>query len=110
MSNPIEAEKIVEKSVDDTTTPLENTVDTGKKTAGITFNWILIAVCIILVVLLIYYGYNRFVSNSVNEPYISGNKQERDDPVVDFNLSEAINELELIQRKIVNNLSDEVNM
>ena len=66
MSNPIEAEKIVEKSVDDTTTPLENTVDTGKKTAGITFNWILIAVCIILVVLLIYYGYNSIYAFHVH--------------------------------------------
>jgi hypothetical protein len=68
--------------------------------------YVLIGVCIIVVVLLIYYAYKRFIKNSIKDPFTKGQEQERDDPVVDFNLREAVLELQDMQKQILKTLSD----
>jgi hypothetical protein len=68
--------------------------------------YILIGVITISLVLLVYYAYARFIDNSLTEPMSKGVEQERDDPVVDFNLREAIKNLQNIQKNVLSTLSD----
>ncbi len=72
--------------------------------------YVFIGVLIISLVLLMYYAYNRFVANSLAEPMTKGTEQERDDPVIDFNLREAIKDLQNIQQRVLNSLSDVSNI
>ena len=65
-----------------------------------------IGVLTVALVLLLYYAYGRFVSNSIEEPMTKGVKQERDDPVVDFNLREAIKDLQGMQQRVLSTLSE----
>ncbi len=70
------------------------------------YTYIFIGVLSVVLILLLYYAYNRFVENSLNEPFSEGNEQERDDPVDDFNLREAIRELQNIQKRVLSTLSE----
>lgn len=71
-----------------------------------TYTYIFIGLFIVVLMLLIYYAYNRFVTNTITEPMTKGTEQERDDPVVDFNLREAIRDLQNIQKNILSTLSE----
>ena len=71
-----------------------------------TYNYIFIGVLSVVLILLLYYAYSRFVENSVEEPFTKEPAQERDDPVIDFNLREAIKELQALQRNIMSTISD----
>lgn len=71
------------------------------------YSYIFIGVLLVVLILLLYYAYNRFVSNSVKEPFTKGNQQERDDPVVDFNLREVIEELKRMQGQVLKTLSEQ---
>ena len=68
--------------------------------------YVMIGVITIALVLLVYYAYSRFIDNSISEPMAKGVEQERDDPVVDFNLREAIKNLQNIQRNVLKTLSN----
>lgn len=70
------------------------------------YSYIFIAILSVVLILLLYYAYNRFVTNSVKDPFTKGNQQERDDPVVDFNLREVIEELRHTQGLILKTLSE----
>lgn len=71
------------------------------------YSYIFIGVLSVVLLLLLYYAYSRFVSNSIKDPFVKGNQQERDDPVVDFNLREAIDELRQIQGRVLKTLSEQ---
>jgi hypothetical protein len=58
----------------------------------------------ILVAVILYYAYNKFYKNSEEFTEVTGS--ERTDPINDFNLREAINELENMQKNIISKLSD----
>jgi len=58
----------------------------------------------ILVAVILYYAYNKFYKNS--EEFTETTSSERTDPINDFNLREAINELEKMQKTIISKLSD----
>ncbi len=54
-----------------------------------TYTYIFAAVLSVVLILLLYYAYSRFVTNTIEEPMTKGTEQERDDPVIDFNLREV---------------------
>ena len=70
------------------------------------FRYVMIGVITIALVLLVYYAYSRFVENSVNDGTSKNAEQERDDPVTDFNLREAIKNLQNIQNNVLKTLSE----
>lgn len=85
---------------------LNSLIDTKPKENSVS-TYIFVAVMIIIVIFLIYYGYNKFVTNKNSKEGISkGSTQERDDPVVDFNLREAIRDLQNIQKRVLSTLSE----
>lgn len=88
----------------------ENNQKTGGSDGSPWLTSLLVGVLTIALVLLLYYAYNRFVTNSIEEPMTKGLEQERDDPITDFNLREAIKELQGIQRRILSTLSEAVNI
>lgn len=77
-----------------------------KAEANSLYTYIFIGILSVMLLLLLYYAYNRFTTNTVSDPFVEGNRQERDDPVVDFNLREAINELQQIQARVLKTLSE----
>lgn len=100
-------------------TEKENALNDGSQNADATNNndkdptlvrYVFIGVLTVTLIVLLYYAYNRFVLNSIEEPMTKGLEQERDDPVVDFNLREAIRDLQGIQQKVLSSLSEIVNI
>ena len=83
-------------------TPLPAT-EPSKKNTG---TYIFIGILTIALMLLLYYGYNRFVMNTLKEPMTTDQTPERDDPVIDFNLREEIKDLQRMQKKILSGLSE----
>ena len=86
--------------------PDQNQPTTEKETESSVFKNIFIGILVLALVFLIYYAYNRFVANSIAEPMTKGLEQERDDPVVDFNLREAIRNLRNMQKNVLSTLSE----
>lgn len=69
-------------------------------------NYIIAGVLALILIVLLYYAYDAFISNSGEEEgFVEGQRQERDDTVVDFNLEDAISALERKQSKILRHLS-----
>jgi cytochrome c-type biogenesis protein CcmH/NrfG len=94
-------------------TPTESVAELQKVEAPEERNWVthlFIGLLAVALVLLVYYAYCRFVANSVEEPMSKGTEQERDDPVIDFNLREAIRELQNMQQRVLNSLSEITNI
>ena len=106
MSQPSEITKgDADNTSDNTSNKPNNTTDdcpwySSKGTKKSKYNYIILAVVVFIV---LYYAYNRFYKNS--EEFTEVNSAERSDPVSDFNLREAINELEHMQKKIISGLS-----
>lgn len=67
-------------------------------------NWILVGVLAVLLIGLLFYGYQKFNANK--ECMAASQESERDDPVSDFNLREAIRELQNKQARVMKTLSD----
>ena len=70
------------------------------------YTYIFIAVLSVALIVLLYYAYSRFTINAKGEKFTKGTEQERDDPVIDFNLREAIRELQGLQTKVLSTLSE----
>lgn len=87
------------------TTPVTGT-DATKNDDNSLYSYVFIGVLAVVLILLLYYAYGRFVENSIKDPFTDGTQQERDDPVDDFNLRDAIKELQNIQKKVVSTLSE----
>lgn len=110
-ANASTVSKAADAGVDNTSkTSSANTTETKisaeKDDSASTYNYVFIGVLSVVLILLLYYAYCRFAENSVEEPFVKGQTQERDDPVVDFNLREAIRELQNIQKKVISTISD----
>ncbi len=71
-------------------------------------NKILLGILVIIVILILYFAFSKFTSNK--NSFSSGLQSEKDDPSGDFNLEECIGNLEKKQNKIVNKLSDNVDI
>ncbi len=97
---PAPASDVVGKAESNTTT------DAGDKESTSIYNYIFIGVLAVALICLLYYAYCRFSENSTTEPFTKGTAQERDDPVIDFNLREAIKELQNTQRQIMKTISE----
>jgi hypothetical protein len=82
--------------------------DDSEKTNITTY--LIIGISIIAVILLLIFAYKKFIDNSDSEPFVKGLQQERDDPVMDFNLNEAIKELEGLQKKVLQKLSNDTGL
>jgi len=97
-------ESISEKqnTTDNKSTDNKSTDDTQ---GGSWSKYIFIGVLTVVLILLVYYGYETFVKNSSKETFTKGVEQERDDPVIDFNLREAIRDLQTIQKNVLSTLS-----
>lgn len=67
-------------------------------------NWILVGVLAVVLIILVYYGYQKFNANK--ECMAVSQEGERDDPVADFNLREAIRDLQNKQAKVMKTLSN----
>jgi cytochrome c-type biogenesis protein CcmH/NrfG len=94
----------------ETSKPADASADTKKdaddKTESNIYSYVFTAVLAVVLIFLLYYAYCRFAENSVTEPYVKGQEQERDDPVVDFNLRESIKELQNLQRQVMKTISE----
>ena len=90
------------------TQPLTQHTPHHEKTSIIT----LMCYCVIIVSIfyLIYYAYQQFLLNRCADGFVAGLEQERSDTVVDFDLRGEINQLENMQRNILNNLSNNTNL
>jgi cytochrome c-type biogenesis protein CcmH/NrfG len=75
-----------------------------------TVKYVLYGIATVCLFLLAYYAYNRFQDNKSDENFVEGNRQERDDPIADYNLHEAVQELEEAQKKITSRLSDDTGL
>ncbi len=87
-----------------------NTLETKSETKS-EFSWATIGyACLVLAfVLLLFYVYDKWQeSEDVDdeEGFVEGNRQERTDPQNDFNLQEAIQELENMQENVLKTLSN----
>jgi hypothetical protein len=99
MSQPSE----ITKDINDTATniPKEDCPwYSGKLQPKSKYTYIILAVVVFVV---LYYAYTKFYKNA--EEFTEETASERTDPVSDFNLREAINELETMQKKILSKLS-----
>ena len=84
---------------------------TSNNLMWVTLKYFIYAVLIIGSIYLIYYLYNRQKSQqTTSDTFVKGNTPERDDVIADFNLHEAIKDLEKSQQNILKNLSDDVNI
>jgi cytochrome c-type biogenesis protein CcmH/NrfG len=110
MSDATTVTKAADAPVELTAKPSDSKPSDTKETttddSASMYNYIFVAVLSVVLILLLYYAYCRFAENSVDEPFVKGQTQERDDPVIDFNLREAIRELQNIQRNIMSTISD----
>ena len=81
--------------------------DVNKDENGVSwFKIVLIAVTVILILLTAWYAYENWKEDDEDtEGFIEGNRQERTDPQNDFNLQEAIQELENLQDNVLKTLS-----
>ena len=97
---------IVSNSAQVKTQPTKDIDSDEQQSESGVYSYIFVGVLSVVLLLLLYYAYNRFVTNAVKEPFTKGNKQERDDPVVDFNLRETIEELRRLQGQVLKTLSE----
>lgn len=65
------------------------------------YTYIIIALVVFVV---LYYAYHKFYKN-IDDQFIGDAVAEKTDPVSDFNLREAINDLENMQKQIISKLS-----
>jgi len=84
---------------------LDTQTENDKKPSWITIG--IIIVCVLGCIWLMYFAYGKFIGNS-KERFIKDLQQERDDPVVDYNLRDSIAELENIQRSILKKITSDV--
>jgi hypothetical protein len=70
--------------------------------------YLLIGLIIVVLCLLGYYAYGKFIENSKCEPFVKELTQERDDTVVDFNLRDSIKQLESMQKNILSRISSDI--
>jgi len=78
-----------------------------KKEETNAWTYVFYGLVVLGIVLLAWYAYGRFVENSISEPFVEGQRQERGDPIMDFNLHEAIKDLERMQKKVLQRLSND---
>ncbi len=90
--------------MDNPETPTTNVTEATESSPVL--RYALIGALTVALILLVYYAYARFIDNSLSEPMAKGVEQERDDPVIDFNLREAIKNLQNIQQNVLKTLSD----
>lgn len=104
-----------ETKVEETTTPAPDTetlvVKTEsdeKQTSSNLIKFLIYGLCVVIIVMMCYYAYNYWVENQDKpDTFVKGLTQERDDPVMDYNLHEAIDDLEKKQRAILQTLSQD---
>ena len=75
-------------------------------TESSTWYYIIVGICTLCVVVLIYYSYRAWVKNADS----SDGRVDKDDPVMDFNLKENIDQLEKMQNKILDKLSKDTGL
>jgi len=69
------------------------------------WSYVVIGVCVLCVCLVVWYAYCKWQENT--DEFVAGNRQERDDPVIDFNLRDVLTELERLQNKVLKNVSQD---
>lgn len=99
-------------STTNTTTNTSTTLADDKKTSIATY--IIIAVVCVLVIAAIWYGYSRFTKNQESNSSFSNkpnkNAPEQDQAIINYNIHDAIAELEQIQAEVLKNVSSNVNI
>lgn len=100
MSQPSEITKDINNAA--TNIPKEEDCPwySGKLHPKSKYTYIILAIVVFVV---LYYAYTKFYKNA--EEFTEETASEKTDPVSDFNLREAIHELETMQKKILSKLS-----
>lgn len=106
-----------ETKVEETTQTATATPDTEtlvvknedeKQTSSNLVKYFIYGLCVVIIVMACYYAYQQFVENQDKpDAFVKGLTQERDDPVMDYNLHEAIDDLEKKQQAILQTLSQD---
>ena len=101
MSQPPEITKDINNNVTNTPKKEEDCPwYSGPLQSKSKYTYIILAVVVFVV---LYYAYTKFYKNA--EEFTEETASERTDPVSDFNLREAIHELETMQKNILSKLS-----
>jgi len=93
-------------TIDNKLNNLDKNAENNESDSNSKYKMVFTGILILVLIALLYYSYNRFVTNKITEPMTKGVEQERDDPVIDFNLREAIKELQNIQKNVLSTLSE----
>ena len=70
--------------------------------------YITIGLVVVIIAILIYFGYRSFVGNS--DKCDEESAPDKDEAITDFNLRDAIRRLQEMQKRIMNTLSDNSNI
>lgn len=70
--------------------------------------YVIISVVVIVVIYAIWFSYGKFKENSSKDGFIKNLQQERSDTEVDFNIADAIDELNRLQEGYIKKLSSDV--
>lgn len=80
--------------------------DDGKRSIT---SYIIIAVVCVAVLAVVWFAYSRFKKNQGKKnSKKEAAKEEKDEAIADYNLQDAIAELESIQNRVIKNLSSDV--
>jgi len=110
--NPIQADVNNLDKQTNTQTNQPNTQPNQPADEGF-MTYVIYGVIILFTIVIIYLAYKRFMKMQnapCKDKFVPGLKQERDDTTVDFNLNEAIQELEIMQSNILKKLSTTINI
>ena len=90
-----------------------NAINLSSVTSKPWFNYVCMAIVIVVIGYLLYLAYCHFVNNqdddgSEPEGFVEGQRQERDDPIFDYDVYKAVDKIRIQQEKIIRNLSQDV--
>ncbi len=112
---PSDNKQVIENNITNQTTQQttpqitsQSLVETDATKTSLT-TYIFISVCVVILLILMYYAYSQFVENSKCNNDEPNKKTTSDDHnVIDYNLAESIKDLENTQKKILQKLSSDV--
>lgn len=104
--------------------PAPNVVQDGSNAINLSsmmgkpwFNYVCTVVIILIVAYIVYIGYCHFVKaqgdddeECEKEGFVEGQRQERDDPIFDYDVYKAVDKIRMQQEKIIRNLSQDVGL
>ena len=77
---------------------------------NINMSYFYIVIFILILLFFTYFAYVKYAKNSNGENFVNVQEQERSDYSIDFDLRKSIDELNVLQNKIMSNISEDINI